>query len=192
MQFNHLREQLTVRKQELARESLRHQEVLSALSRSQTQENLLQKQLEAYASTDGQKQSQLAMLRQKMSQQQHELALAKEQTAEANQRSEDSQQAAIALEQQMESIKMHAVAQNASRQQVQNQLDSTRVQVQGQADAVRRLVEQLDIANSSTLAKDTKIKLLSEQVHGEGIAVLAWALGTFHCVCSSRNTTMTR
>ena len=173
MQFNHHREEIIACKQELARQTRRHQEVLSTLSHSQTQEKQLQQQLEAHASTDGQKQTHLVMLRQKMSQQQQELALAKEQTAEANQRSEDGQQAAVALEQQIQSVKAHAVAQNASRQQVQHQLDSTQVQLQEQADTVRKLVEQLDIAKSSMLAKDNDIKVLREQVHGEGIAALA-------------------
>ena len=187
MQFNHLREELTARKQELARQSLRHQEVLSTLSHSQTQEKQLQKQLEAHVSTDGQKQSELVMLRQKMSQLQQELTLAKEQTAEANQRNEDSQQAAFALEQQIQSIKAHAAAQTASRQQVQHQLDSTQVQLQGQADTVRKLVEQLDITNSSMLAKDNDNKLLSEQVREDCITGLSiMTLCTSHCVYSSK------
>lgn len=178
MQFNRLKEDLTASKQELARESLRRNEVLSALSHSQTQEKQLQKQLEAYTRTGGQKQSEIAMLRQKMSQQQLELALAKEQTAEANKRSEDRQQAATAFEKQIGSIKAHAAAQTASRQQVEQQLASTRVQQQEQADTVCTLVERLDAASASMLAKDENIKLLNEQVH---IASLAFE----HCISSS-------
>lgn len=165
MQFNRLKEDLTARKQELARESLRRNEVLSALSHSQTQEKQLQKQLKAHTRTDGQKQSENAMLRQKVSQQQQELALAQEQTAQANKCSEDRQQAAIAYEKQIESIKAIAVAQTASRQQVEQQLASTRVQQQEQADTVCKLVEKLDAASSSMLAKDENIKFLNEQVH---------------------------
>lgn len=192
MQFDRLKEDLTARKQELVRESLRRNEVLSALSQSQTQEKQLQKQLEAHTRTAGQKQSEIAMLKQKMSQQQQELALAKEQAAEAKKHIEDRQQAATAFEKQIESIKAHAAAQTASRQRVEQQLTSTQVQQQEQADTVCKLVEKLDAASSSMLAKDENIKLLNEQVLIGNMVLHVWLE---HCisssVCSCRNTTVT-
>ena len=137
----------------------------------------LQNQLEALGSTDRQKQSQLAVLTDKVSQQQKELVLAKEQTAEACKQLEDSQQAITTLEQQLQSVKAHAVAQNASRQHVQDQLDKTKVQMQEQATTLHELVEKLDAANSSVLAKNHEIQLLREQVHS------GWHLWFEQCMC---------
>ncbi|KAL3135900.1 hypothetical protein ABBQ32_007453 [Trebouxia sp. C0010 RCD-2024] len=164
MQFEHLRDELSAQQQELSRRRLHTQEAHRALSHSQGQLEQLQNQLETLSSTDRQKQSQLAVLTDRMSQQQKEVALAKEQTSEACKRLEDCQQAATSLEQQLHSIKGHVVAQNASRQHVQDQLDNTQVQVQEQAATLHEMVEKLDIANSSMLAKDRDIQLLKEQV----------------------------
>lgn len=172
MQFSHLREELITRKHELARESQHKQEALSVLSCCQAEQEQLQKQLEAVANTDRHRQSQLAVLTDKVSQQQQEVTQAKEQTAEANQRFEDSQLAAAALEQQLKGISSHAASQIASREHVQHQLESSQVQVQEQADTVRKLVEKLDVANASMLAKDQDIKLLNGQVHSRITASL--------------------
>lgn len=176
MQFEHLRDELSAQQQELSRRRLHTQEAHRALSHSQGQLEQLQNQLETLSSTDRQKQSQLAVLTDRMSQQQKEVALAKEQTSEACKRLEDCQQAATSLEQQLHSIKGHVVAQNASRQHVQDQLDNTQVQVQEQAATLHEMVEKLDIANSSMLAKDRDIQLLKEQVHSTWMASLVEAM----------------
>lgn len=164
LQLDRLKEQFFGKQQEIAKQHLQHEELLTALSHSQAEQQQLQEQINMHIVAKKQIQAHLEELTRQKLHQQQQLALAAEQIAEINRQLDDSQQAATALQQQLDSVKAHADAQSASRQHAEQQLGSSKAQLQEQTNVARSLVEKLDNADSCGRAKDQEIELLKEQV----------------------------